>query len=152
MKKACHCLLKFVVSEPVDSDVINHVVRLRSALGWRTMLPRHGPGVRYAMKISDHKNPLQVKNKHLFFNNVFESVFLLYASSRIFILLSRESEQSAVTSSLRRCQPPLYHFNGSHYVPFLNAKLANMSVCSPHCLFVMLSVKQGSCKYQFKIH
>nr|XP_018672447.1 dynein heavy chain 6, axonemal-like [Ciona intestinalis] len=44
--------------KPSDSDVINHIVRLRDILQWRTMLPRHGPGVRQAMKNTNHKNPL----------------------------------------------------------------------------------------------
>nr|XP_039247972.1 dynein heavy chain 6, axonemal-like [Styela clava] len=45
--------------EPADDDVINHIIRLRLALNWKTMLPRHGPGVRRAMKLTNHKNPLK---------------------------------------------------------------------------------------------
>ena len=34
-------------------------------------------------------------------------VFLYFSS--IFILLSRENDRSVITSSLRSCQPPVYH-------------------------------------------
>jgi len=51
----------FNFAEPSNSDAIKHMIRLRSALGWRTMLPRHGPGVRQAMRNTNHKNPLQVE-------------------------------------------------------------------------------------------
>lgn len=47
------------ITEPSDDDVINHIIRLRTVLNWKTMLPRHGPGVRRAMKLTDHKNPLK---------------------------------------------------------------------------------------------
>ncbi|XP_076809994.1 dynein axonemal heavy chain 6-like [Clavelina lepadiformis] len=45
-------------TKPADNDITNHIVRLRDALNWRTMLPRHGPGVRQAMRHTNHKNPL----------------------------------------------------------------------------------------------
>lgn len=48
--------------EPTDDDPINHILRLRASLNWRTMLPRHGPGMREAMNNTNDKNPLKVYN------------------------------------------------------------------------------------------
>ena len=55
----------------------------------------------------------------------------------IFILLSRESDQSARTSSHRSCRPPVYHIKmgDSRQAPFPTAQQVNLPACSPHCLF-----------------
>ena len=63
------------------------------------------------------------------------SVFLVF--SCIFILLSRESDQSVVTSLLRSCRPSVYHIKmgESRSVPFPTAHYVNLPACSPHCPF-----------------
>ena len=43
---------------------MDHILKLRDALNWRTMLPRHGPGVRQTMQATNHKNPLNVRSKN----------------------------------------------------------------------------------------
>ena len=55
----------------------------------------------------------------------------------MFILQSRESDQSAITSSLSSCQPPVYHtkMGKFHYVPFPTAQQVNLPACLPHCPF-----------------
>ena len=52
--------------------------------------------------------------------------------SCMLIFLSRESDQSAITSSLRSCQPVVYLFSGGRirYVPFPTAQQANVTSCS----------------------
>ena len=49
--------------------------------------------------------------------------FCILCISCIFILLSRQGDHDAVTSSLNSCQPSVYHTNmgESHYVPFPTA-------------------------------
>ena len=44
--------------------------------------------------------------------------------------LSRKSDQSAMTSTLRNCWPPVYRGNPSKC---LFPKQVNLQVCSPHC-------------------
>ena len=70
----------------------------------------------------------------------------------VFILLSRESDQSATTNSLRSSRPSVCHFKTgkSREVSFLTTQ-ANLPTCSPHRTF-MPSVKQASCEYQFNSH
>ena len=54
--------------------------------------------------------------------------------SGIFILLSRESDQSAITNSLESCRIPVYHTKTgeSRQVLFPTAQV-NLPACSPHC-------------------
>ena len=47
------------------------------------------------------------------------------------------SDQSALTSSLRSCRPPVYHveMGKSRYVLLPAAQQVNLPACSPHCFF-----------------
>ena len=67
---------------------------------------------------------------HLTFS--FES-FLCFAA----ILLPRESDQCAVTSSLRSCRSSVYHtkMEEFRFVPFPTAQKINFPACSPHSPF-----------------
>ena len=60
--------------------------------------------------------------------------FLLSICVCIFIL-SQESNQSAITSSLRSYLPSVYHtkLRDSRYVLFPTAQQVNLPACSPHC-------------------
>ena len=86
------------------------------------------------VKYNDETYSLRFYYKHIFF----------YC---LFILLSRESDHSAITSSLS-CRPSVHHTKmGESRLPALfptceTSKLAGL----------MLSVKQGSCKYQIWSH
>ena len=68
--------------------------------------------------------------------NIRNMIFIL-VFSRTFILLSRESDLSAITSSLRSYRPSVYHtrVGESRQVPFPTAQQANLPACSPHCPF-----------------
>ena len=61
----------------------------------------------------------------------------LFVFSCTFILLSQESNQKAMTSSLRSCRPPVYHIKLGefHELLFPTAQQLNLSACSPHCPF-----------------
>ena len=74
--------------------------------------------------------------------------FSYHENAGIFILLSRECDQSAITSLHRSCQPSVYHTNmgESHLVPFPMPQQINLPACSPHC-HLMPSVMQGNCEY-----
>ena len=59
--------------------------------------------------------PTRDKRKHGIFSCFFDfpvnlPVFAFIVFSFIFILLSRESDQSTITSSLRDCRSSVYHF------------------------------------------
>ncbi|XP_029448950.1 dynein heavy chain 14, axonemal isoform X2 [Rhinatrema bivittatum] len=45
-------------TEPEDDDIISHILRLRSKLGWQTVLPQHGSEGKNAMLVT-YKNPLK---------------------------------------------------------------------------------------------
>ena len=67
-----------------------------------------------------------------------QKVYLLYSVlSYIFVLISRESNESAATNRLKSCRPPVYHFKmgESHQVPFPMAEQVNLPVCSLHYPF-----------------
>ena len=43
-----------------ENNVIANILRLRSKLNWKCMLPKHAPGATKLMYNTDHKNPLKV--------------------------------------------------------------------------------------------
>ena len=67
-----------------------------------------------------------------------DSGLILYKyNTNIHPPLSRESDQSAITSSLRSCRPPAYHskMGRSRWVLFPKPQQVNLPVCSAHCPF-----------------
>ena len=63
--------------------------------------------------------------------------YCIFVFSCTFILLSRESDQNAMTSSLMSCRPPVYRTKTgeSRSVSFPPAQQVNLPTCSPHCPF-----------------
>ena len=60
--------------------------------------------------------------------------FFLNSTLLHIILLSQESDQCAMTSSLRSCQPSLYYKMGNPVkCLFPAAQQVNLPACSPHC-------------------
>ena len=61
----------------------------------------------------------------------------LVVFSCLFILLSRESDQSTITILLRSCRPSVYHgkIEESRYLPFPTALQINLPACCPSCPF-----------------
>ena len=76
---------------------------------------------------------------------------LTFVFGCIFIFLSRESDQSAMTSSLRSCLPPVFHtkMGESHEVPFPVVQKVNLPTCSPHCPINAKHQAGKLFKYQF---
>ena len=66
---------------------------------------------------------------------------IFFVFSCILILLLRESNQSATISSLRSCGNPAKCLSKRH-----NKETCRLVL---HTVPLMLSIKQGSCKYQF---
>ena len=62
---------------------------------------------------------------------------VLFFSCILFILLSRESDQSAIKRALRSCRSLVYHtkMGESRKVPFATAQQVSLPACSAHCPF-----------------
>ena len=75
-----------------------------------------------------------------------------FVFNRICILLSRESDQSVITSSLRSCRPSVYHFKIENLVKCLFQQ-HNKQTCRLvlHTVPLMLNVKQRSGESQLGI-
>ena len=91
------------------------------------------------------------KNRRIFIRHAHHC---MYCISCIIILLSPESDLNAITSSHRSCLPPVFHNKMGEFpqVLFPTAPQVNLLACYIHTVPLMLSVKQGSCEYQFESH
>ena len=81
------------------------------------------------------------------------SLFLLLFSGCVFILLSRESDWSAVTSSLRSYRPSIHHTKmwESRHVPFPRVQHVNLPACSPHCSFRIEASSRKAVNTNFQV-
>ena len=70
-------------------------------------------------------------------------------SSYIFILLPRQSDQSVITSSHRSCRPSTTQNGGIPLSAFPNGTTSKLTGLVFTLSLLMLSVKRGSCEYQF---
>ena len=71
----------------------------------------------------------------------------------MFILLRRERDQCAITSLRRSCQLSVHHFNIGNPAKCLSQQHYKYTCwLFLHTVPLLLSVKQGSCEYQFSSH
>ena len=94
------------------------------------------------------------KNKaiSIVINSRTSGLVLLLNVRKVSFVMSRESNQCAITSSLRSYRQSVDHskMGVSRYVPIPKAQQTCRLVL--HIVPLMLSVKQGSCEYQFQSH
>ena len=100
---------------------------------------------RVVIVLSDGRSQDEVRHKTL---------YCVYVFGYIFILLSRESNQSPMTRSFKRYRRSVYRSSKMGNPAKCLFQQHNQYTCMLvlHTVLVMLSVKQGSCEYQFCSH